>query len=97
AGIDIPKVAPSHAEAQWPVATFPHLPLRGQRRNCYAKACAPASQFHPQKRGHLKQARRLGRLLGEVNCLVSLDWDSVINISARGRTRDETRLEVCLD
>src|SRR5690606_3045824 len=30
-------------------------------------ACAPASQFHPRQRGHLKQGRRLGRLPGQVN------------------------------
>src|SRR5690606_28358637 len=46
---------------------FSHLPLRGQRRNCRASARAPASQFHPRGRGHLKQVRRVVRLSRRVN------------------------------
>src|SRR5690606_3955 len=49
--MDIPKVAPSHAEAQWPVATLPHLPLRGQRRNCHAKSARTGFPVSPPTAG----------------------------------------------
>src|SRR5690606_41113878 len=53
-------------------------------------ACAPASQFHPRGRGHLKQVRRVVRLSGRVNRSATGKTSEQVGLIDRGwiiRTR----------